>query len=95
MSRLRDPAAEKHDLLRVLDESCEGYLYPKGFLPCDSIAAGDQEGRIVRCLTSGLAPVATKTATTSQKAHRIDIHLEPDPRLRFRRAREPAAHIAR
>jgi hypothetical protein len=28
---LRDPAAEKHDLLRVIDESGEGYLYPKGF----------------------------------------------------------------
>lgn len=28
---LRDPAAEKHDLLRVIDESGEDYLYPKGF----------------------------------------------------------------
>jgi hypothetical protein len=26
---VRDAAAEKHDLLRVLDESGEGYLYPK------------------------------------------------------------------
>jgi hypothetical protein len=26
---LRDPAAEKHGLLRVIDESGEGYLYPK------------------------------------------------------------------
>ncbi len=26
---LRDPAAEKHDLLRVVDESGEDYLYPK------------------------------------------------------------------
>src|SRR5260370_28446704 len=31
----------------------------------------------------------------SQKAHRIDIDLEPHPRLRFRRPREPAAQIAR
>jgi hypothetical protein len=28
---LRDPAAEKHDLLRVIDESGDDYLYPKGF----------------------------------------------------------------
>jgi hypothetical protein len=28
---LRDPAAEKHDLLRVIDESGEDYLYPKTF----------------------------------------------------------------
>jgi hypothetical protein len=28
---LRDPAAEKHDLLRIIDESGEDYLYPKGF----------------------------------------------------------------
>jgi hypothetical protein len=28
---LRDPAAEKHDLLRVIDESGDDYLYPKTF----------------------------------------------------------------
>jgi len=28
---LRDPDAEKHGLLRVIDESGEGYLYPKVF----------------------------------------------------------------
>ena len=28
---LRDPGAEKHDLLRVVDESGESYLYPKAF----------------------------------------------------------------
>jgi hypothetical protein len=28
---LRDPAAEKHDLLRVIDESGDDYLYPKLF----------------------------------------------------------------
>jgi len=28
---LRDPAAEKHGLLRVIDESGEDYLYPKDF----------------------------------------------------------------
>jgi hypothetical protein len=28
---LRDPTAEKHGLLRVIDESGEDYLYPKGF----------------------------------------------------------------
>jgi len=26
---LRDPPAEKHDLLRVIDESGDDYLYPK------------------------------------------------------------------
>ena len=26
---LRDPAAEEHDLLRVIDESGDEYLYPK------------------------------------------------------------------
>jgi hypothetical protein len=28
---LRDPAAEKHGLLRVIDESGDDYLYPKMF----------------------------------------------------------------
>jgi hypothetical protein len=28
---LRDGTAEKHDLLRVIDESGEDYLYPKTF----------------------------------------------------------------
>jgi hypothetical protein len=28
---LRDPAAEEHDLLRVIDESGDDYLYPKTF----------------------------------------------------------------
>jgi hypothetical protein len=28
---LRDPAGEKHSLLRVIDESGEDYLYPKTF----------------------------------------------------------------
>jgi hypothetical protein len=28
---LRDAAAEKHNLLRVVDESGEDYLYPKAF----------------------------------------------------------------
>ncbi len=28
---LRDPAAEKHGLIRVVDESGEDYLYPKAF----------------------------------------------------------------
>jgi len=28
---LRDPAAEKHGLLRIVDESGEDYLYPKAF----------------------------------------------------------------
>jgi hypothetical protein len=28
---LRDPAAERHGLVRVIDESGEDYLYPKTF----------------------------------------------------------------
>ncbi|MBW7971644.1 hypothetical protein [Bradyrhizobium sp. BR 10289] len=28
---LRDPAAEKLDMLRIVDESGEDYLYPKAF----------------------------------------------------------------
>jgi hypothetical protein len=28
---LRDALAEKHDMLRVIDESGEDYLYPKAF----------------------------------------------------------------
>jgi hypothetical protein len=28
---LRDPAAEKHGLLRIVDESGGGYLYPRTF----------------------------------------------------------------
>jgi hypothetical protein len=28
---LRDPSAEKHGLVRVIDESGDDYLYPKAF----------------------------------------------------------------
>jgi hypothetical protein len=28
---LRDPVAEKHGLLRIIDESGDDYLYPKAF----------------------------------------------------------------
>ena len=28
---LRDASAEKHDMLRIIDESGEDYVYPKGF----------------------------------------------------------------
>jgi hypothetical protein len=28
---LRDPMAEKHGLMRIIDESGEDYLYPKAF----------------------------------------------------------------
>jgi hypothetical protein len=28
---LRDPAADKHGMLRIIDESGEDYLYPKTF----------------------------------------------------------------
>ncbi|MBR0751798.1 hypothetical protein JQ604_06355 [Bradyrhizobium jicamae] len=28
---LRDPAADKHGMLRIVDESGEDYLYPKAF----------------------------------------------------------------
>lgn len=28
---LRDPAAEKQGLVRIIDESGEGYVYPKSF----------------------------------------------------------------
>jgi hypothetical protein len=28
---LRDPVAEKHGLLRIVDESGDDYLYPKAF----------------------------------------------------------------
>ena len=28
---LRDPSAEKHNMLRIVDESGEDYLYPKAF----------------------------------------------------------------
>jgi len=28
---LRDASADKHDMLRIIDESGEDYLYPKGF----------------------------------------------------------------
>lgn len=34
--RLADAEAEKHDLIRVIDEDGEGYLYPaRYFLPID------------------------------------------------------------
>jgi hypothetical protein len=36
---LRDPAAEKHGLLRIIDESGEDYLYPKQSLRKAILAA--------------------------------------------------------
>ena len=50
---LRDPAAEKHGLLRVVDESGEDYLYPKMFLPHRRVAAGRQESCVGGCLMTG------------------------------------------
>ena len=33
---LRDPVAEKHGMLRIIDESGEDYLYPqKSFIPAE------------------------------------------------------------
>jgi hypothetical protein len=43
---LRDAVAEKHGMLRIVDESGEDYLYPKAILSLDRIAAGGQEGRL-------------------------------------------------
>jgi len=34
---LRDAAAEKHSLLRIIDESGEDYLYPKAFFRAISL----------------------------------------------------------
>jgi hypothetical protein len=41
---LRDADADKHGLVRKVDESGDDYLYPKGFLSRDRAAAGHQEG---------------------------------------------------
>jgi hypothetical protein len=41
---LRDAAAEKHNMLRIVDESGEDYLYPKAFFPFDRAAAICQKG---------------------------------------------------
>jgi hypothetical protein len=45
---LRDAAAEKHGLLRVVDESGEDYLYPKKVVSPDRAAAGRKKGRAGR-----------------------------------------------
>jgi hypothetical protein len=42
---LRDPAAEKHGLLRIIDESGDDYLYPKTFFR--SIALPDSVKKAV------------------------------------------------
>jgi hypothetical protein len=42
-SLLRDPTAEKHDLLRVIDESGDDYLYPKTFF--NELSYRKQSGR--------------------------------------------------
>ena len=36
---LRDPSAEKHGQLRIIDKSGDDYLYPKNILPFDCAAA--------------------------------------------------------
>ena len=36
---LPDPAAERHDQIRVVDESGEDYLYPKQFFVSDALPA--------------------------------------------------------
>jgi hypothetical protein len=43
---LRDPGAEKHGLLRIVDESGEDYLYPKALFPLDCSAACSEKGGI-------------------------------------------------
>jgi hypothetical protein len=40
---LRDAGADKHGLLRIVDESGEDNLYPKTYFPCDSAAASSEE----------------------------------------------------
>jgi hypothetical protein len=40
---LRDLTAEKHDLLRIIDESGEDYLYPKAFF--DGLRYRERTGR--------------------------------------------------
>jgi hypothetical protein len=41
---LRDAGAEKHRMLRIVDESGEDYLYPKTFFRAIAPAAGREEG---------------------------------------------------
>jgi hypothetical protein len=41
---LRDANAEKHGLLRIVDESGEDYLYPKASFSPDRPAAGREKG---------------------------------------------------
>ena len=36
---LRDPVAEKHELIRIIDESGDDYLYPKTFFRSSSRSA--------------------------------------------------------
>jgi hypothetical protein len=42
---LRDTAAEKHGLLRVIDESGEDYLYPRSFFRPVALPAREVRGR--------------------------------------------------
>jgi hypothetical protein len=44
----RDPAAERRGLLRVIGESCDDYLYPKGMLPPDRVPARRQQSDVGR-----------------------------------------------
>ena len=48
---LRDPVAEKHGLLRIVDESGDDYLYPKAFFRSVALPQSVQEGSAVRCVT--------------------------------------------
>jgi hypothetical protein len=45
---LRDAGAEKHGLLRIVDESGEDYLYSKDLISFDRLAPIRQEGRAGR-----------------------------------------------
>ena len=48
---LRDQAAEKHGLIRIVDEIRRRLPLSKTILPLDRAAAGRQESSISRCLS--------------------------------------------
>src|SRR5258708_25254825 len=62
---LRDAGAEKHGLLRIVDESGEDYLYPKTSFPLDRPAAGREKGGVGRLNSRKRAAVPRATEGTT------------------------------
>jgi hypothetical protein len=57
---LRDAAAGKHDMLRIVDESGEDYLYPKAFFRSIALSQGVSRGSRGPCRRRSVKRVSVR-----------------------------------